>query len=105
MSTDNTVVISDVDPDGLKQAIQTTFEAARVASDTIDDATDKLTVSPSQPGNAVAPDVSTLEEEWPLASVNVSDIQAPTVSDIFADWPLPTDTVSGRRDINLNGTL
>jgi hypothetical protein len=101
----NTIVISDCDPDGIKTAIQAEFESARASADTINDATDQLGVSPSQAGDSIAPDVSTLEEEWPLDAVSVSDIQVPTVSDIFADWPLATDTVSGRRDIDLNGTL
>ena len=104
MSTPNTLDLSN-DPDGLKAALQAEFESARRSADTINDATDQLGVSPSEPGDPVAPDVSTLEEEWPLDSVSPSDIVAPTVSDIFADWPLPTDTVSGRRDIDLNGTL
>jgi hypothetical protein len=103
VSTPNTIVISDADPDGLKQAIQTQFEAARQASDTINDATDQLSVSPSQPGNPVAPSVSTLDEDFPLAVAG--DPVDPTVSDVFNDWPLATDTVSGRRDIDLNGTL
>jgi len=103
MSTDNTIVISDTDPDGLKAAIQTQFEASRDGRDTIADATDLLSVSPSQPGNPVAPSVSSLEEDFPLEVAG--DPVAPTVSDVFADWPLPTDTVSGRQDIDLNGTL
>jgi hypothetical protein len=104
MSTPNTLDLSN-DPDGLKAALQAEFESARHASDTINDATDRLGVSPSEPGDPVAPDVSTLEEEWPLDSVSPSEISHPSVSDIFADWPLKTDTVSGRRNEDLNGTL
>lgn len=98
----NTLDLSN-DPDGLKQALQTQFEAARNSADTIADATDSLTVSPSHPGTPVAPTVSTLDEEFPLAVAG--NPVAPTVSDVFADWPLATDTVSGRRDVDLNGSL
>ena len=70
MSTPNTIVISDCDPDGIKQGIQNEFESARRSADTINDATDQLGVSPSEPGTPVAPDVSTLDEEWPLETVS-----------------------------------
>lgn len=69
MSTPNQLDLAN-DPDGLKAAIQTSFEAARNVGDTINDGTDRLSVSPSTPGTPVAPSVSDLDEDFPLATAD-----------------------------------
>jgi hypothetical protein len=104
----NTLDLSN-DPDGLKAAIQTQFEAARNA-EAQDTAQDDLTVSPSEPGNEFRTTVSSILDagQFPMATVSDAEVDFTTVSSIEDDFThdgLRTDTVSGRREVDLDGTL